>query len=307
MKKLIPLILCALLLFCACGESKDDGKITVVATMFPQYDFARNIAGDNASVELLLDFGADAHSYEPTLQDIIKISKADLFIYTGNEMELWVRDLLASADIKNAIDNGSLTVLDLSKHVELLPMHEHESEHEHTDFDTHIWTSQANAKAMCNAISDTLCALDNENSAAYTAANTAYTALLGELEESSREMTANAAKDTVYFGGSFAFRYWFFELGLGYSSIYEGCASHTEPSAKDLAKMIDEIKASGAKYVIYDTASEKKIADAIAKECGAEVLHLHAIHNISKAEFDAGEDYLTLMHKNVETLRKALS
>lgn len=314
MKKLIPILLCLAILLCSCGgETADNGEITVVATLFPQYDYACEIAGERVKVEMLLDFGADAHSYEPTPADIVKIAKADLFIYTGAEMEMWAAELLESADVKKAIESGSLKVLDLSEHVELIPMHEHddehehEDEHEHSEYDSHIWTSASNAKAMCEAIAASITEIDKDGEDVYAANLASYREKLDTLSAKAVEVADTATRDTVYFGGSFAFRYLFDEMGLSHVSIYEGCASHAEPSAAALTKMVEQIKESGAKYVLYDTPSEEKIAVSIAAECGAEVLHLHAVHNITKAEFDAGENYLTLMEKNIETLGKALS
>ena len=302
-KKLILLLLCLIFVLSSCGEAESSDKIKIVATMFPQYDFAREIAGDHANVELLLDFGADSHSYEPTPADIIKISKADLFIYTGNEMELWAAKLLESTDIKKSIESGSLTVLDLSAHTDLLPMHEHG----HEEFDTHIWTSPENAKKMCDAIANSLIEIDSENSVTYKSSLESYKVELDKISENAADIAKNAAQSKAFFGGSFAFRYLFDYMGISHASIYEGCSSHAEPSAKDISDMIKQIKASGAKYVLFDTASEERIAKTIADECGIEVLHLHAIHNITKAEFEAGENYLSLMQKNIETLRKALS
>lgn len=304
MKKLFTLFICLVFLLISCGEKADDGKINAVATLFPQYDFARNIAPDSANVELLIDFGTDAHSYEPTPADIIKIANADLFIYTGDEMELWAKSILESTEVKKAVDTGSLLVVDLSKHVNLLQMHGHD--HEHEEFDTHIWTSPENAKAMCTAIYDAFCDVDAGNEDLYKTALDSYCEKLDKLKSDCDEIANVAVNGTVYFGGSFAFRYLFDTLKIEYSSIYEGCASHAEPSASDIAKMAEKIKKNGVKYVFYDSLSEKKIADSIASECGAEVLHLHAVHNISKAEFDSGEDYISLMAKNLETLRKAL-
>ncbi|MBQ8837666.1 MAG: zinc ABC transporter substrate-binding protein [Clostridia bacterium] len=315
MKKLIAILLLTTLLLCSCGTaSEDSGKITVVATLFPQYDFAREIAGENADVKLLLDFGADAHSYEPTPADIVTIANADLFIYTGDDMELWAAKLLESADVKKAVDSGSLTVLDLSEHVELICFHEHEHEHEEEhdhshgeEYDTHIWTSPENAVKMSSAIATSLSDIDAENADKYQTNLEVYTAKLDALSEKMSMAAAAAAHDTAYFGGSFAFAYMFRDMGLSHVSIYEGCASHAEASAADIADMVEKIKASGAKYVLYDSASELKIAESVAAECGAEVLHIHAVHNITKVEFDAGETYISLMEQNVETLRKALS
>ena len=153
---------------CAAPEEPAAGRLRIVTTLFPQYDFAKNIAGDRADVTLLLDFGADAHTYDPTPADILQIARADLFIYTGDGMELWAKKLLASADIADAVARGSLRVLDLSAVVPLLPAdhsgaeeeHEHD-DHDHDESDPHIWTSIANAKTMCAAISDALAALDD--------------------------------------------------------------------------------------------------------------------------------------------------
>ena len=317
MKKLIPILLLCLFMLCSCGKTEDDGKINVVATMFPQYDFARNVAKEHANVEMLLPFGVDAHSYEPTPMDIIKIANADLFVYTGNEMEPWAKKLLESSDIKKAIDSGSLQILDLSayEYITLLPMHEHEHEegeehghgHGHEEYDTHIWTSTENAGKICGAIAYALGKIDEENTFKYNGNLLKLEYKFLPLENELEKLTEKHKGQTVYFGGSFAFRYLFDEIGINHVSIYEGCASHSEPSAADIAKMVSEIKASGAKYVLYENASEQKIAEAIAAECGIEVLKLHAIHNISKEEFDAGEDYFSLMQKNLESLGKALS
>jgi len=292
------LLLCALFL-CSCGTWGDDGKTDIVATMFPQYDFARNIAGDNANVSLLLDFGTDAHSYEPTPMDIMKIASADLFVYTGDEMEIWVKTLLESDDIKAATERGTLRILDLSKSVTLIPMHDHD----HGEYDSHIWTSPENAMKMCEAIAAALIEIDGENSSLYEDNLANYKTSLEELSASAKALE----KGEVFFGGSFAFRYLFSFAELLHCSIYEGCSSHAEPSATAIAEMVEQIRESGARYVLYDSPSEKKIAESIAAECGIEVLHLHAVHNITKAEFDAGEDYVSLMTKNIETLRKALS
>lgn len=301
MRKLLVLVLILALALVGCGN--DEAKeISVVATLFPQYDFTRNIAGENADVTLLLDFGTDSHSYDPTPMDILKIAKADLFIYTGDNMELWAKKLLESADIAQAIESGSLKVLDLSEHVEL---HAH-NDHDHEDYDPHIWTSPKNAVSMCKAICTSLSELDGENAHRYEANLAAYSEKLAELDVALSEVALGASLREVIFGGSFAFAYMFEEYGLSHISVYEGCASHAEPSAADLSRVVNAAKNLGAKYILYDTETEKKTAQIIANESGASLLHIHAIHNISKAEFDSGEDYISLMKKDIEALRKAL-
>lgn len=310
MRKWLAFLLCAVLCFAlaACGvPAADTDKLTVVATLFPQYDFTRTVAGDRADVELLLDFGSDAHSYDPTPADLMKIARADLFIYTGDDMELWAAKLLGSADVAKAIESGSLTVLDLSQHVDLVCTHDHDhGDHDHAEeYDTHIWTSLCNAEKMCIAIADALTAIDADGAETYRVQLAAYRASLASL--SAEYGALHRVRDTAYFGGSFAFAYLFDELGLQHKSVFEGCASHAEATAADIASVVTAMRESGAKYVLYDSPAEEKTARTIAAETGTEPLRLHAIHNISKAEFDAGETYFSLMLANLETLRKALN
>lgn len=319
------LFLCCLLAGCGTAP-QDSDKLSVVATLFPQYDFARNIAGERADVTLLLDFGADAHTYDPTPADILRIARADLFIYTGDGMELWAKKLLASADIAAAVESGSLRVLDLSQAVTLIPAdaddhdhdhdaddhdhdaddHDHDADHDHGDADPHIWTSPANAAAMCRAIADALAAADADGAADYEAGLAAYSAKLDELDAAMLAVKRDAVRDTVCFGGSFAFAYLFDAYGIGHRSVFSGCASHTEASPAAMLAVVDAVRATGAPAVLYDSPAEEKTAAAIAAETGTRVLRLHAIHNIAKAEFDAGEDYLSLMRQNIEVLKEVL-
>lgn len=299
------------LLLPSCGKPAESGKSQVVATLFPQYDFAKHLAGDRADVTLLLGFGADAHTYDPTPADMLKIANADLFIYTGGEMELWTDKLLKSADIAEAVDSGSLRILDLSKCVALLPAveHDHDDEdedHNHGDCDPHIWTSLDNAEALCTSIADALAEIDPSGAPLYAENLAAYTEKLTSLKTEMQSVRQSAARGYAYFGGSFAFAYFFDEFDLDHLSVFEGCASHTEPSPAAMLTLVEAIKASGAPAVLYDSLSEQKTAEAIAAECGVKVLRLHAIHNITKAEYDAGEDYLSLTKKNIEVLREAL-
>lgn len=306
------LLLCCLLASCGAPQA-DDGRVQVVATLFPQYDFAKNIAGDRADVTLLLDFGADAHTYDPTPADILQIARADLFIYTGDGMELWAKKLLASADIAAAVERGSLRVLDLSAAMPLLPAdhtgaeeeHEH-ADHDHYEADPHIWTSFVNAKAMCAAIADALTATDADGATVYAANLAAYTAKLDALDAQMQKVRDAAVRDTVCFGGSFAFVYLFDEYNLAHRSVFSGCASHTEASPAAMLALVNAVRETGTPAVLYDSPSEEKTAAAIAAETGAKVLRLHAIHNITKGEYDAGEDYLSLMAKNIEVLKEVL-
>lgn len=323
MKKRILIAAVAALLLCvgltACGASQqDDGRVQVVATLFPQYDFARNIAGTRADVTLLLDFGADAHTYDPTPADILAISRADLFVYTGDDMELWAAKLLAGADIVAAVERGSLRVLNLSQVVPLIAAphgeeteddhdaHDHDAHAHDGESDPHIWTSPANAVAISRAIADALTEIDAAGEAEYAQNLAAYTEKLEALDASMRTVRENAVRDIVCFGGSFAFAYLFDDYDLSYRAVFSGCASHTEASPAAMLALVESVRAVGAPAVLYDSPSEEKTARAIAAETGVAVLRLHAIHNITKAEFDAGEDYLSLTEKNIAVLKEVL-
>ena len=297
MKRILTLISAALLcctLLASCGAPQaDDGRVQVVATLFPQYDFAKNIAGDRADVTLLLDFGADAHTYDPTPADMLKIANADLFIYTGSEMELWADKLLKSADIAEAVGQGRLRVLDLSKCVALLPAAEHEQDgesgdgdgdgdeghgHDHGEYDPHIWTSFENAETLCASIADALAEIDPDGASRYAENLAEYTEKLEELKAEMQGVRQGAVRNCAYFGGSFAFAYLFDEFSLDHLAVFAGCASHTEASPAAMLALVGAVRESGAPAVLYDSLSEKKTAEAIAAETGVKVLRLHAVH-----------------------------
>ncbi|MBR5538622.1 MAG: zinc ABC transporter substrate-binding protein [Clostridia bacterium] len=307
MKKIVILLIASLLLLAGCEKSDSRDKLTVVATLFPQYDFAKNIAGENADVTLLLDFGTDSHSYDPTPRDIMQIASADLFIYTGDSMELWASTILKSADIADAVESGKLKVLDLSKNVTPVCIHGDEHGHSHNDYDPHIWTSPKNASAMCDAIFEAIKQLDGDNAEIYEKNLASYKEKLAAIDQELTRTVGEANKREVFFGGAFAFAYMFYDYGLSHESVYEGCASHAEPSANDVVNVAKKAALSGAKFIVYDSETEKKTAETIANEIGAEIIRMHAVHNISKNEFSSGEDYVSLMMGNVKTLGKALN
>lgn len=306
-------LLCILAAFVSCGAPAEGDRPVVVTTLYPQYDFCKNIAGDSVSLTLLLDPGVDAHSYDPTPADVLTLCSADLLIYTGADMELWLDKLLASSDVAGAVGRGKLHLLDLSASVDLLPLdedeHEHDGhdEHEHGAFDPHIWTSPKNALKMCDAILTALCDLDGADAALCRANHASYTAKLSALADDLDKLAETAAGKTVYFGGSFAFAYLCRDLSLSHRSLYSGCAAHTEPAPAALASLIGDMRAAGAPVILYDSPAEEKIAQKIADETGADLLHLHAIHNISKDELARGEDYLSLMRRDLEVLGKAVA
>ena len=312
----------------------DSSKPLIVTTLFPQYDFARQLVKDKAEVVLLLSPGVESHDFEPTPSDIILINKADLFIYTGDEMEPWV------AKILDSIDNKELTILDVSEGVEticeeenrehnhvhdenqavegehnedahdgsiILESDEHAGHNHSHGADPHIWTSPVNAMKMVDNIEKALVEIDRENASFYEANAHEYIHSLEELDSQFRKIVKESTSKTIYFGGRFAMSYFAHEYGLNYVAAFDSCQAESEPSARLIVKIIDLMKAENVNYIFHEEMTDPKAARIIAEEIEGEALLLHSCHNISKAEMSAGATYLSLMEQNVENLRKALS
>ena len=262
------------------GAVKETGeeKVNVVTTIFPQYDFVRQIAGDNVEVSMLLKPGEETHSYEPTPQDILKIQNCDLFIYVGGENDEWVEDILDS----------------IETHETLTP-------------DEHVWTSPENAIAIVEQIADVLGELDPEQTAVYEENEKAYVSLLEELDDEFREVVSSAKRDVLLFGDRFPFRYFADEYGLKYYAAFPGCASDTEPSAATMAFLINKAKEEQIPVILKMELSNENIANAIAETTHAKVKTFYSCHNLTAKEFADGETYLSMMKKNVETLKEALN
>lgn len=292
------------------NNKKDDNeKIKIVATLFPQYDFAKQIGGNKVDVTLLLTPGTETHTYEPTPQDIINVNNSDLFIYTGAYMEPW------SDKIASSIDSDTV-ILDSSKNINLIPSEhseededheEHESESHHHEYDPHIWLNPQNAIGMVNNITDELCNIDPENTSYYKENAKNYIVQLNLLDTDIENKIKKSSKNKIAFGGTFAYMYFIKRYNLEYISAYESCGEDTEPSASNVKKVIDYMKQNDIHVIFYQELSSGKIADAIAAETGATKLVFHTIHNASQKEINNGETYISLMKKNLENLEKALN
>lgn len=325
----------------------DESKPLIVTTLFPQYDFARQLVKDKAEVVLLLSPGVEAHDFEPTPSDIILINKADLFIYTGDDMEPWV------ARILDSIDNDELTILNVSEGVETIceeenreHNHIHEENHnniedehmeddhreeddvEHEDShdgniilgsdehaghdhshnaDPHIWTSPINAIQMVENIEKALVKIDGQNGEFYKENAYEYIHSLEELDSQFREVVSNSNSKTIYFGGRFAMSYFAHEYDLNYVAAFDSCQAKSEPSARLIVQIIDMMRSHSVKIVLHEEMTDPKAARIIAEEIDGEALLLHSCHNVSKAEMEAGATYLSLMEQNVANLQRALT
>lgn len=345
MKKifLILAVFCALTTSVFAAKAKKSEKLKVVTTIFPEYDWAREIIGDKASnveLTLLLGNGVDLHSYQPSIQDIAKISTADIFIYVGGESDGWVKDALKNATNKNMkVINLMETLGDKVKAEEIKEGmqaeeeeehehhhdddededdHDHEAEdhhhHHHDDedeveYDEHVWLSLRNAKILCAEISSVLCEKDPANAAAYKSNLAAYTARLDALDAKYATAVKAGSKKTILFGDRFPFRYLVDDYGLDYFAAFVGCSAETEASFETvifLSKKVDEL---GLNSVLKIESGDGKIARTIVqntKKKNAKVLTLDSIQSTTAKQAAAGTTYYKIMEENLKVLEEAL-
>lgn len=304
-------------------EKADDGKIQIVATLFPYYDFARAIVGDRADVTLLLSPGREAHSFEPTPLDAVTISESDVFLYNGGEGEYWVDSMLGAAGENIAVVARMMDYVDAldEEYVEGMQGadghdhdhddhdHDHEEDEHDSDeveYDEHIWTSPKNAIKLCRAVADALCAADAENADLYRANCEDYCAQLEALDADLRALRANAVRDLLIFADRFPFLYFCEEYDLHYRAAFHGCSGDTEPSLATLKYLIDKVNDEHIPVVYTIDLSSQKVAEAVSECTGARIERLWSMQTVSRADFDAGETYLTLMQRNYEALKGGL-
>ena len=300
--------------------------LNIVASVFPAYDFSREIAGDMANVTLLIPPGTEIHGFEPTPQDIIRIENCDLLVCNGGESEEWVEEILEGSDrdIKvlrmmdcvEAVEEETKEGMQSAGHAHSHEHeeehddhdeHEHEHEHEHEkEFDEHVWSSPVNALKICEEICRALCESDVANTDHYTENCRSYTSKLSELDAEIRETVEKAKNTTVVFADRFPVRYFVEEYGLDYYAAFPGCAEDTEPSAKTVAFLIDRVREQNLPVVFYIEFSNGKMADIISEDTGCRKLMFHSCQNISSDEFRRGITYLELMEKNADNLMEAL-
>ncbi len=303
-------MLCALLSGCGAQSEPEGEGISVVATVFAPYDFARQLVGERGEVTLLLPPGSEAHSYEPSPKDIIEIQNCDLFIYVGGVSDAWVSDVLESVggELRTVTLMDCVELLE-EEHVEGMEVDEDEHEHEHEgeiEYDEHVWTSPRNAELICEKIAAALCEVDPEGAEEYGTALESYCAQLDELDAAFTEVVENGVRDTVVFGDRFPLLYFAKAYGLNYYAAWPGCADEAEPSAATVTFLIDKVKAEGIPVVFHIELSNEDMADTICNETGAKKMLFSACHNVTRAQFDAGVTYLELMWQNVDALREAL-
>ena len=327
MKKITALLLALFMLvgvLAGCGKQNDTNqtdKLSIVTTIFPEYDWVREILGDkadNAEITMLLDNGVDLHSYQPTADDIVKISDCDLFIYVGGESDEWVEDALRNAANGNMKVINLLEVLGDSVKTEEIVEGMQEEEHEHEDAeeheheeeaDEHVWLSLKNAKMLVRVISKVLQELDPDNKDIYAANADAYVKKLSALDAEYQAAVDAASNKTILFGDRFPFRYLVDDYGLRYYAAFVGCSAETEAGFETisfLAKRVDEWKLP---CVLTIEGAQHKIAETVVRNTTAKnqrVLTMDSMQSTTSKDVKNGTTYLSVMEKNLSVLKEAL-
>ena len=346
MKKYISLVLAVMLMIVclsACGNGKEaasggSDKIQIVTTIFPEYDWVKNVLGENpagAEVTMLLDNGVDLHSYQPTAEDIMKISTCDLFIYVGGESDEWVEDALKEVTNKDIIVINLMDVLgDAVKEEEVVEgmqeeEHEHgDEDHEHSDgdheegehedeehyeeeveFDEHVWLSLRNSSVLVQSVSDALCKIDPANADMYKNNASAYRDKLNELDSKYQAAVSKASVNTLLFGDRFPFRYLVDDYGLSYYAAFVGCSAETEASFETITFLAQKVDDLGLHSVLTIEGTDHRIAETIVEnttEKNQQILTMDSMQSTTSKDVAAGADYLSIMEKDLEVLTEAL-
>lgn len=322
--KLTALLLLAGILITGCTakstpepKATDNGSaesVEIIATLFPQYDFAKALTKDMdaVSIRLLMPPGTEAHNYEPTPKDLADIQSADVFIYTSFAMEPWVEKMLTQI-------GPNTIVIDATKGVEYktadalgLDVHEaHADEtgsdaHDHEGIDPHVWLDPENAAIMAKNVADGIRQVMPDKAAAIDASLQAYQSELKTLDQKIADRLSQFKQREIIFAGHFAFGYFSSKYNLVYHSPYEGFSPDAEPAPQKIAEMVDLMKSENHTAVYYEELIDPKIARIIAEETGAKLLMLHAAHNVSKDELKQNVTYVQIMEANLTKLEEGL-
>lgn len=309
---LIIIAFLAMFFFESKDIEKDTSKVQVVATIFPNYDFAKKIGGDKANVTLLLSSGVESHTYEPSPKDMIKIEESDIFIYTGDEFEAWAKNILDSV-------TSPIEVVDTSKNISLIEIEEFEERnlnseiineeenhslgHEESSFDSHIWLNPQNAIIMIDDCLEAFCKVDPKNSDYYIQNAEKYKIQILELDSKFEKLANNSKRNELAFAGEFAYTYFIDRYNLKFISVYNNCGEGQDPSIAKIKSVIDYINKYSLPVVFYEELSEGTVAKMIDSETTAKSLVFYSLHN---ADIES-DSYVSLMEKNYQVLEEALN
>lgn len=312
MKKIVALLtaLCLVHSLAACsGGIKEKSRLHIISTVFPSYDFSRQITNgiDGAEVTMLIPPGTEPHAFEPSVQDMAQIRECDLFIYLGGESDQWVEELIATFDdgeINTIRMVDCVTLLD-EETVEGMQTDHHDEVSAHGEKDEHVWTSPVNAISICEKIKNNLISIDSANAEKYASNFESYKNELTALDNKFSDVAD--LDGTIIMADRFPFRYLAEEYSLRYYAAFPGCSTESDPSAATIAFLETKIKETGAKSVFYTEFSSQKVADTLCESTGVKKLMLHSCHNVSKSDFENGATYVSLMEQNINNLSEALN
>ena len=319
-KRFIAIMLASILgigMLSGCGKTISHENKSIVCTVFPQYDWTRQILGDNPGgleLTLLLKNSVDLHSYQPSFSDIAKISDCDLFIYVGGESDRWVENALREATNENMAVINLVDVLgNAAKEEEtkegMEAGDEEAGDEEEAVYDEHVWLSLRNARLFCSAIEGALSALDPGNAAQYERNLADYTAKLESLDAEYGAAAGAASTRTLLFGDRFPFRYLLDDYGLDYYAAFVGCSAETEASIKTILFLTEKVDELNLKSILVTESSDMELAETIIRESkgsARQILVLDSMQSLTSTEADSGATYLSIMESNLNVLKEAL-
>lgn len=307
---IVTIMFISLFFLNGCSINNKNNKLTIIASSFPGYDFARAITKDsnNIEVKMLLNPGTEMHNYEPTPQDIIKINNSKMFIYVGGDSDEWINDIIGDIDTSKTKLVKLMDLVNVVEEEHVIGMEvEDEEEEEETEYDEHVWTSPKNAITIINKIKDIIIDIDKDNQNLYENNALNYINKLNVIDNEIKNIVNNGIRKEIIIGDRFPFRYFTDEYNLSYYAAFPGCSEQTEASAKTISFLIDKVKNDNIPVIFHIELSKGNIAKTISEETGAKVLEFNSAHNISQKDFDRGVTYIDIMNNNIKALKEALN
>lgn len=300
----------------------DDGKLKIVTTIFPEYDWVKQIAGDsnNLDITFLMKNGGDLHSYSPSAEDILKISSCDMLVYVGGESDKWIEEILENSVNSNIKTINLMNVLgEKAKEEELVEGMEDDGHDDHDDhddddaeleYDEHVWLSLDNAQLFVKSITENLCAIDSENAETYKANCEKYLSQLDALDDEYEEVIENSKYKTLIFADRFPFRYLTDDYDLSYYAAFKGCSAETEASFETITFLANKADELNLPRILTIDGSDGKIAKTVvaaSKNKDRTVYSLDSLQSVTDNEVQSGKTYIKAMESNLEILKKALN
>ncbi len=299
MKKLIIILSVLCLFLSGCDGYEQPEELSVVATVFPAYDFARAVCEDE-NLHMLLPPGTEIHSFEPSPEDILKIQAADVFIYNGGDSDTWVQKVLNSIDIRDK------TIIKMTDHSSLIYNCDDEHDHHHSP-DEHVWMSPDNAKSIVLAIARALADKRPASAEKYLENARNYCAEIEKISADTKRIIEDADTRKIVVADRFPLKYFCEYFSLEYDAAFDACDLLADADAKTVLRLIDTVRNDDLKYVYYIESGSGYLADTVCEETGAEKLMLNSLHTISSADFENGMTYLDALEHNKKMLERGLA